>query len=446
MKKTSLILIAILISFNAGAATVKLGLESAVQKIMDASHDVKKADLNIRKSEAVFNAARANRFPKLSASGTYMNNINVDEPGKPRYIEFPDMPVLNSIGSQIGFIPTAGGFRVPDNIGMVGLDLTQPIYTFGRIGYGLDAARSAIKIAESSAELARREMRVAAVQIYYGAKMAAHIQEIVGQSLLNAKKNQRALTMGAGRANKANLLKISTDVVVKEAQLADAKFNADSAMRMLKIMADIDDDAVVVLVDEIPSKFPKAADSEIYAHPEWDIYQESYNASRASMKSKYAGWMPTLAATASYNYVMMHEAADVWNGQNSKNASVGLAISLPILDGGLARYQATQDAREADRAMQDLDKSKKMRRNDLIEATNKHNYLIENAKTQERALDLARRTYKMSADRFAAGQTSAVELSDVESSLVQLEIALLNTRMQIAIAYETIKKLTGENR
>jgi outer membrane protein TolC len=429
---------------EAGAATMKLGMEDAVLKIMAASQDVKKADLNVRKSEAVFNAARAGRFPKLSASGTYMNNINVDNPGQPKYIDMPNIPVLDSGGNPIGFLPTGGGLRVPDNIGMAGLDLTQPIYTFGKLGYGLDAARSAIKIAESSAELARREMRVAAVQIYYGAKMAEHVQSIVQKSLDNARKNQRALTMGAGRANKANLLKISTDVVIKESQLADAKFNADSAMRMLKIMADIDEEYNVVLTDEIPSKFAKAPSAEMYSYPEWDIHQEAYNASRASMKSKYAGFLPTLAATASYNYVMIHDSADVWNGSNGKNASVGLAISIPILDGGLARYQATQDAREADRALQDLDKAKKLRRNDLVEAVTKHNYLVENLKTQRQALELAQKTYKMSSDRFASGQTSAVELSDVESSLVQLEVAQMNTRMQIAIAQENIRKLTGD--
>ncbi|MCL2629776.1 MAG: TolC family protein [Alphaproteobacteria bacterium] len=444
MKKIILIFIGIILSFDARAA-MRIGLEDTVAKILAASQDIRKAELNVQKSEAVYRAARSGRLPQVNATASIMNNINLDGPGKARYVSIPNLPVIDNTGNEIGFVPTGiGGFRVPDNIGIAGVELVQPIYTFGRIGHGLDAARSAIRIAESSAELARREMRVAAVQIYYGAKMAENIQKIMTASLESTRRNQRALTAGGGRANKANLLRISTDIAIKESQVSEARFNYESAMRMLKIMADIDDDVVVILSDEIPSAFIRAGDARIESYPEWDIYQEAHNASRSAMKSKRADWLPTLAATASYNYFMLHTDMDVWNGTREQNASVGLAIQIPIFDGGRARFQATQDAREADRAMQDLDKAKKLRGNELTDAIERHNFGIENMKIQTRALDLARQTYSMSANRFASGQTSAVELSDVESSLVQLEIALLNTRVQTAIAAENIRKLVGE--
>lgn len=432
MNKVIGILVGFVVAFGvdsrAALGAVHLGVEQAVEHILSASQDIKKAELSIKRAEAVFDTARAARFPTLDALGAYSHNVNIYQPGKTAYNLVPG---------------TTMKVAVPDKHIVLGLDAKMPIYTFGKIGYGLDAARSSIKIAEHSAELARREMRVAAVELYYGAKMTQHILDITKKSLDNARKNQRALTAGAGRANKANLLKISTDIAVKESQVNDAKFNADSAMRMLKIMADIDDD--IILADDIPAKFSKVKDVSISDFPEWDIYQETYNAARASMKSKYAGWAPTLAATGQYNYYKSHSEWDAWNGVDSQDATIGLALTIPILDGGAARFAATQDARAADIAMQDLDYAKKIRRNELDDAIEKHNYLIENLKVQSNALDLAKRTYKMSADRFASGQTSAVELSDVEVSLVQLEIALLDSRRQVAIAAETIRKLVGEN-
>ncbi|MDR2686057.1 MAG: TolC family protein [Rickettsiales bacterium] len=430
MKKIALFLAFICFAGQVNAAQVRLDLEDAVEKILSESHDIKKAEFNIRKMQAVLDSTHARRLPKIDASGMYMNNINVKNPGEPVIISIP----------QMGGAP----IEMPDNIGLVSVEASMPIYTFGKLGFGIDAARSAVKIAKSSAELARREMRVAAVQIYFGAKMSDHIYSVMEKSLENTRKNQRALNAGGGRANKANLLKISTDLAVKEAQLGDAKFNRDAAYRMFRIMSGLDEDDKIILTTDIPSEFRKQRPQEMDNYPEWDIYQEQYNASRSSMKSKYAQWMPTIAATAQYNKFMLHTEPKVWEGQKHDAASVGLALSLPIFDGGLARHQATQDARDADRAMQDLDKAKKMRRGDLTEAYQKHSHLIDNMKTQTRALDLAQRTYKMSADRFAVGQTSAVELSDVENSLVQLEIALMNTKMQIAITEETIKKLSGE--
>ena len=43
-------------------------------------------------------------------------------------------------------------FEIPDNIFQAGLTLTQPIYTFGKIGNAVKSVRSAVKMAEKSQE------------------------------------------------------------------------------------------------------------------------------------------------------------------------------------------------------------------------------------------------------------------------------------------------------
>ena len=54
-----------------------------------------------------------------------------------------------------------------------------------------------------------------------------------------------------------------------------------------------------------------------------------------------------------------------------------------------------------------------------------------NLATLENARDLAAKTYNLSQNRFASGQTSAVELADVSAGLYQLDMALLNTKYKI---------------
>ena len=57
------------------------------------------------------------------------------------------------------------------------------------------------------------------------------------------------------------------------------------------------------------------------------------------------------------------------------------------------------------------------------------------------AYNLTQKAYDVSVNRFAAGQTSAIELSDVSGALYQMDMALLNAKYNILMAGESVKKL-----
>lgn len=59
----------------------------------------------------------------------------------------------------------------------------------------------------------------------------------------------------------------------------------------------------------------------------------------------------------------------------------------------------------------------------------------------ENARNLAAKAYSISSDRFAAGQTSAVELAEVSAGLYQLDMALLNAKYNILMSAESVEKL-----
>ena len=61
-------------------------------------------------------------------------------------------------------------------------------------------------------------------------------------------------------------------------------------------------------------------------------------------------------------------------------------------------------------------------------------------KLQE-ARNLAAKAYRFSQERFAAGQTSAIELSEASAGLYQLDMALLNSKYKIVMAAESVKKI-----
>lgn len=426
-----------------GAAVVPsdamdLSLVDATNMIVSESHDLKKADANLKKAEASLDSANSSRWFKLDGSVSYMNLVNIEDPTKQKSVTLP--PSMGGLISE-SLKDKEVTFNIPDNIFQAGVSLTQPIYTFGKIGNAVKSVRSAIKMADASKEMTLREVKYASAQLYWTAKMTDEIVKLAKQDLNNARAAKKSLT-SAGRANRSNLLKIESDIASKEINVSDAEFNRDTAHRMLKIMAGIDTDEQLVLTDEFPKSFEELNAGELKTTPQWEILSEQVRMYENLAKSKRANAYPTLAATASYSYMALSEDMDaMFDKKGSQSASWGLAIQLPIFSGGLNRANATIEAMNAIAAQQDLEQAKKITTEQYDNAIKQYDRLRGNLETLTKARDLAAQTYKLSQNRFASGQTSAVELADVSAGLYQLDIALLSTKYNILMSAESVKKL-----
>ena len=420
------------------AVALDLSLSQATEKILAQSEDLKKADANVKKAEASLDAANANRWFNIEGSATYMNLVNVANPTKSYGVDLP--PELGGLIAQVTKTEI-NHIEVPDNIFMVGVSVTQPIYTFGKIGNAVEGVRSAIKMSEAGREITRREVKYAAANVYWTAKMTDEIVKISKKDLKQAIAAKKSLT-SAGRANRSNLVKVESDIATKEINLSDAEFNRDTAYRMLKILAGIDMNEELNLTDDFPKKFNDLKAGELKTTPEWEMLSEQVAMYERNARSKRAGAYPTLAATASYNYIAMDtEFENMFNRNNTQSAYWGVALQVPIFSGGLHRANATVEAMNAEAARQDLDNAKKMTTEEYNRAVEKYNHLRGNLKNLENARDLAAKAYDFSRDRFATGQTSAIELAEVSAGLYQLDMALINAKYNILMSAESVKKL-----
>ena len=442
MRKFVRVLFAVLATVIVSPAfAMDLSLDDAVEKILAESQDMKKAEANIKKAQASLDAANANRWFKLEGSATYMNLVDVERPfNGSMSINLP--PQLGGIIAQMqGSSTPVTQLEMPDNILMAGLTFTQPIYTFGKIGNAVDSMRSAVKMSETSKEMVRREVKYSAVDLYWTAKMTDEIVKLAEQDLKSAQNARRNLT-SAGRANRGNLVKIESDIAAKEISLSDAKFNRDTAHRMLKILSGIDMDEELNLTTEFPASFADLNAKKLTTTPEWEILNQQIRMYEKSARSKRAGALPTLAATASYNYTSIANSANaMFDKSGQQSAYWGLALQVPIFAGGVNRANATIDAMNAEAMRQDLDKSKKITTEKYNTAIQQYDHLRGNLATLQNARDLAARAYGFSQQRFIAGQTSAIELAEASSGLYQLDMALLNSKYKILMAAESVKKL-----
>ena len=414
-----------------------LSLNDAISKITAESNDLKKADANVKKAQAQLDSVNANRWVNINANASYMNMVNVAHPSSDNGIDLP--PELGGILQ--GFGQDVSKIVIPDNLMMVGVTATQPIYTFGKIGNAVDSVRSAIKISQSSQEMTRREVAYSAADLYWTAKMTDEIVKLAQKDLDNARVSKSKIT-AAGRASRGNLVKIETDIASKEINLSDAEFNRETAHRMLKIFAGIDADEELVLTDEFPTEFGAMESKKLTSSPQWDVLNEQVKLYESKASSERANGYPTLAAVGAYDYVTMgNDVGHMFEKSGSQSAYWGVSLQVPIFTGGLNRANATVDAMNAEAARQDLDKAKKLTTEQYNTAIRQYNHLRDNLANMQNARDLAAKAYQFSQQRFGAGQTSAVELAEVASGLYQLDMALLNAKYKLLMSQESIKKL-----
>lgn len=423
--------------FTNGAMAMDLSLNDAVEKIMAESNDIKKAEANVKKAKASLDAVNANRWVNINANASYMNMVDVEHPTSDNGIKLP--PELGGVLQSMGRDPS--GIEIPDNLFMAGVSITQPIYTFGKIGNAVDSVRSAVKMSKTNRELTKREVAYSAADLYWTAKMTDEIVKLAKKDLDNARVAKSKLT-ATGRANRGNLVKIETDIASKEINLSDAEFNRDTAHRMLKIFAGLDMDEELNLTDNFPNQFPGMAQKKLESSPQLNVLKEQVKMYEAKASSQRANGNPTLAAVGAYNYTTMgNDFQDVFGKKGSQSAYWGLSLQVPIFTGGLNRANGTVDAMNAEAARQDLDKATKVTTEQYNTAIRQYNHLRNNLSNMQNARDLAAKAYQFSQARFGSGQTSAVELAEVASGLYQLDIALLNAKYRILMSAESVKKL-----
>lgn len=416
------------------AYAIDLSLDEAIEKIVDQSNDLKTADANVKKAKAQLSAVNAKRWMNIEGTVSYMNLVNPIKPTDPDGIKIP-----SDIGAMLGSVLPLDA--IPDNMFSAGIQITQPIYTFGKIGNAVDAVHDAIDMSKSAKDLTLREVKYAAANLYWTAKMTDEIVAASKRNLDNARAAKKKLT-DVGRANRSNLIKIESDIATKEINLSDAEFNRDTAYDMLKIMAGIDTTEEVKLTDNFPDKFEALEAGELKSNPEWDIYKKQIKMYESNASSKRSGAYPTLAAVGSYSYYSMGtNAGNLFEKEGSQSAYWGMALQVPLFSGGLHSANATIEAMNAEAARQDLDKSVKLKTQEYNTAVNKYKHLCANLDKLNHARDLAQKAYDISANRFAAGQTSAVELADVSGALFQTDMAVLNAKYNILMSKESVKKL-----
>jgi outer membrane protein TolC len=226
------------------------------------------------------------------------------------------------------------------------IKLVQPIYTFGKISAGINAADLGVEASRSKASGQVADVELNVRRAYWGAKLARELLSMLDEGLdyLNdaQKKIDEELAEGSGNASVADRLRLRTMRADIEARVLEARRGADLAKAGLRTLigpgapADLDvDDAPLEELDVPARQLASYDDLARSFRPEVKALDQMVAAKRALADLEWRRQYPDLVLVGSALYAYASSVdhpnnAFANNPFNSSGVGVAAAFRMPL--------------------------------------------------------------------------------------------------------------------
>jgi outer membrane protein len=306
---------------------------------------------------------------------------------------------------------------------------------------------------EQQANTIQEQIAQLYVQILYETEAVNVCREIIKSSMM---QRDRAKTMvEVGSLARVDLVQLEAQVSQDEYSLVSAQSQLANYKLQLKQLLEIHDE------EDFEISVPEVTDAQVLSvlpnehavynaalesRPEIQSSKLNVQSSEIAINTARAGYKPTVSMTAgigSNNSSGQH--TDFFKQvKNNMNNSLGLSISVPILD----NHQARTNIRKAKYALQTSELNLQEQQKQLYSTI--ENYWL-NATTSQQQFISARNnvksmqeSYDLVSEQFNLGLKNIVELTTGKNNLLQAEQQLLQTKYTALLNSAMLKFYAGE--
>jgi outer membrane protein len=419
---SSVVLISFLSGFWGPLFSQGIGLEEVIREVCTKSDSVKMMQETLIKSDQLIREKWSNAFPIISASlngGRSVSNLASTMPSITNLMP-PGMSTINDVTRYA-----------------TSIDITQPIFTFGKIGTAIEVASQFNKSTKSTYRRNIQQLQLLALDAFYRVVLSDIALDIAKRSLARKKELYDFLDgnfkLGSGSkaqilATKADLMGQVPAVFTAQEDLQNAKMGLNMLMgRSLMDSVRLDTAAGVrglLSMAILPEK--EALRTALDEREDLRTIDFLAEANKGGAKLYNAMYLPSIAATGSFGTVGT-EPKDVTDWDN-KNWSVGVGLKWTLFDGfannSLSR-QYRSDERKLEIARTAVAKTIEIEISTaLIECTAADSNLA----AIEEVLSAARESYSLTNDNFRQGSGQFADLQLAEERLRQSEMGIVSAR------------------
>jgi outer membrane protein len=419
--------------------TLRLTLDQAVQRALEQSFAMRLARADVLEANGQVREALSSALPQVTGSLTYTRQFASIYQG----LGGNDTSSFGKLFQDTPFgAPNTWNFQV---------QATQLLWTGGKIGAGLAAARSVRSIARLQQSETAADVTYQVTQAYWNAALQQRLLAIAAENLDLARRqlHQVQLFREAGTRAEYDLLRARVDAANQEPPVVAARNDYDLAVLDLKRLLNVPADRPLVLASDLESPgetIPVLAADSLSGpdRPALAAAEVSVSQQQELLQVARADRWPTLSASTTYNEQAFPQRVFPsspdqfrrgWNGE--------LKLSFPIFLGFRTSARVEQARAGLLKAQAQRDQVRTQIELDVAQAR------AEVART--RALLVARRetvtqaqrAHYLAGVRYTNGIATQLEVSDARLAAQQAQVNEVQATRDYLVALARLERALG---
>ena len=417
-------------SLNAQANdTISLSLDECIAIALNDNPTIKVADMEINRVDYSKKETIAQLFPDISFAGSYS-----------RTIKKQTMAMMGQT-IQVG----------SDNSYSAGFSASLPIVAV-QLWKSLKLSDDQILINLEKARESRISLINQVENAFYGLLYAQDalkvLEENKNRAQLNANIYRKMFEVGT--ASEYDVLRAEVQVKNIEPTILDMHNTINQAKLQIKLLLGMDMALNIKikgqLADYQNDMYQKVLDTNVTLDNNSSLRSLDLQtkALEHTLSVQKAAWYPTLALTANYNWIAMNNGAMFKNLDWNPYSTVGIALSIPIFQGGKRYYkqkQAEISYREMNWQRQNLENALKLQVQVQFDNIQKSVSQIE---TNKAGVEQAVKANQIMEKSFRIGAASFLDLRDSENALLSAQLAYYQSIYNWLTAQSQLSYLLGE--
>ncbi|MEN9518034.1 MAG: hypothetical protein RLZZ381_622 [Cyanobacteriota bacterium] len=418
-------------------------LQDAVSLALSNNQDVEISRLNINRSLAELQEAKAALYPTLESS-LGANNQQRAGAGGAEAGGAASAGIGTTGASALG-TPSINNSATNSFDGS--LSLSYDIYDGGNRGANIRSAKKQVRLNQLALEQTIEETNLQVATDYYALQSAQAQVDIEQAAVRDATQTLRdaELLEQAEAGTKFEVLQAKVELAQAKQTLNTEQANQDIAQRQLSDTLNIGQKIELETADEITPvgswklSLPKSIIAAYKNRAELKQFLLEREINFEQRNIALAENRPTVSLVASYDLQEeLDDGSDIADGY-----SVGATVDWAFFDGGAARARANQASTDSE-----IDRAEFANQRDAIRLEVENAYLSlnanqENITTANEALQMSEESLRLARLRFQAGAGTQTEVIDAQTELTNARGDLLNAIIDYNQSYAELQRATS---
>ncbi len=415
------------------AQTKDITLRQAIQLSIINSHHLQASDARVLQATARLKEAGESRLPEVSATGSmvYLNN--------------PDFSLKT--GKPQGGNDSAAGFPKIHEATYGILNASLPIFTGGKIKYGIESAKFLQRAAILQASDDTASVVLNTIEAYVNLYKSIATVKVVKDNLRKSLHRDSVLIRleNNGLLARNDRLKAQLQSSQIELSLLEAESNSNLATINMNLMLGLPENTILnpdstdfnfteenLVLSDLLQNAPLSRN-------DFQSLKQKENAAQSGVQAAKADWYPNIALTGGYIAAYIPHFLTI---TNALNIGVGIKYSISSL------WKTKSKIAEASAKLKEVRANELQLANGIILQINKD---FENFSLQKKKIEVykiaqsqAEENFRITNNKYQNDLVNMQEVLDANLLLLQSHINIALAKADLLLSYERLLKSTGK--